>query len=199
MYIRRPQPTTRGSALEERGCPSGRLYNIVPQLRRGCGRPPWNLQLGAVYLFPKVSESPQQGFPRRSDACWCQFFWLTWHQTSAAGWCHFLCLSRTCLLGFKLSFFSGSESDVRECGLWLTHVSLFRRVSESRQMTLEIQLGAVSLFRRVSESPQQSFQTTFLCLWLTPSAGCCFPLLQGFRKSTTRLPNYFSLRFRKWR
>ena len=43
---------------------------------------------------------------------------LRWHWTPLACWRHFLCLSRTCLLGLKLSLFSGSESDVRDWGLW---------------------------------------------------------------------------------
>ena len=64
-----------------------------------------------------------------------------------------------------------------------------------------LQLGATSPFRRVSEAPLAGFDTT-LFLWVQkvtletavsgleglegpvdPSAGCCFPVSQGFRCS----------------
>ena len=67
--------------------------------------------------FLKV-QSPQQCFPRPPLACWCHFFWLRWHWKYLACWCQLLCISRTRVLGLKLSFFWGSGRYIRDCGVW---------------------------------------------------------------------------------
>jgi len=49
------------------------------------------------------------------------------------------------LAGLETSFFSGSENDIRDCGLW------FGGTGETFSWVL------VSLFRNVSNGPQQGF------------------------------------------
>ena len=91
---------------------------------------------GCCFPVSEFSEGPQQGFPRPSLACWCQCLWLApgrfakvnpWLENpplqlpplATAAFATFLaCLLPKCLLGLKLLFFYGSESDVRQCGLW---------------------------------------------------------------------------------
>ena len=100
--------------------------------RCGLGGP---VKPSAGCCFP-VSEGCQ-GFPRPSPACWYQFLWPMLVPIPLP--------FQDVLAGLETSFFSGAESDIRDCGLW------FGGTGETFSWVL------VSLFRNVSNGPQQGF------------------------------------------
>ena len=67
----------------------------------------------------KIREEKESEKGRKvAKHCVCPMVWGSTGLATAAFATFLACLLPKCLLGLKLSFFYGSESDVRQCGLW---------------------------------------------------------------------------------